>query len=219
MLAVRTAAISAKRFSAGKAGRDTFADSPLRRLARSTRCRLGTAAGGAFRAICGPRQAVPSCRRGRPFGPAPRHGLHPPIRRPVASAFGRSLHRLRCPPCQMTTGGFRFTLATVRLPCERIGRTTSARDGCGWKAAFDKPRSSWLEREWLRRGGKAPAEAQRVRMASAVRGEVRARQGVPLRTPVPGGRGTQIARNAPPATAASRHQAADAEPRPCGLAR
>ncbi len=52
-------------FFAGKAGGDTFTNPTLRRLVRAARCRLGAGAGGAFRAICVPRQSVPSCRRAR----------------------------------------------------------------------------------------------------------------------------------------------------------
>ena len=56
-------------------------------------------------------------------------------------------------------------------------------------------------------------KAKRRRMAREVRGEVRARKGAPMRRHAKGRRGTQIARNPPPATAASRHlAAADATP-------
>ena len=68
-------------FFAGKAGKDTFTNPPLRRLVRAARCRLGAGAGGASRAICVPRQSVPSCRRVR-TSPRPASA----IRRPVASA-------------------------------------------------------------------------------------------------------------------------------------
>ncbi len=86
-------------FFAGKAGKDTFTNPPLRRLVRAARCRLGAVAGGASRAICVPRQSVPSCRRARPCGLAPRHGLHPPSAAPSPPPSLRSLRRLRCPPC------------------------------------------------------------------------------------------------------------------------
>ena len=86
-------------FFAGKAGGDTFTNPTLRRLVRAARCRLGAVAGGASRAICVPRQSVPSCRRARPCGLAPRHGLHPPSAAPSPPPSLRSLRRLRCPPC------------------------------------------------------------------------------------------------------------------------
>ena len=87
-------------FFAGKAGGDTFTNPTLRRLVRAARCRLGAVAGGASRAICVPRQSVPSCRRARPCGLAPRLGLHPPSAAPSPPPSLRSLRRLRYPPCR-----------------------------------------------------------------------------------------------------------------------
>ena len=158
-------------FFAGKAGGDTFTNPTLRRLVRAARCRLGAVAGGASRAICVPRQSVPSCRRARPCGLAPRLGLHPPSAAPSPPPSLRSLRRLRYPPCG---SGARVQIRPLRgMTSARQMRThrISKRQGAGCN--LRQPAILSDKTEWLRRGGRAQAEAQRLRMASEVRGEVR----------------------------------------------
>ena len=120
------------------------------------------------------------------------------MRRPVATAFAFPLRLGHC-RLDVTTGD---CAATWTLPLPVFGRRVPPRHHCLHGG------------QRRRQGRKATVKAKRRRMASAGRGEVRARKGAPWRRPAQGRRGTQIARNAPPATAASRHlAAADATPK------